>query len=105
MKSLFYKAKEEGKDLIKCLMIYYSTPLSGSLQSPRQILQSRSARSDLPMSNAARQEPGLQSEQLGNVNKNENFLHITYILVKRSCIKMLQASDGTLPLLPPYGHS
>ena len=34
VKSLFYKAKEEGKDLFKCLMIYHNTPLSGSLQSP-----------------------------------------------------------------------
>ena len=32
VKSLFYKAKEEGKDLFKCLMIYHNTPLSGSLQ-------------------------------------------------------------------------
>ena len=46
--SLFYKAKEEGTDLLKCIMIYCNTPLSGSLQSPMQILQSRSARSDLP---------------------------------------------------------
>ena len=29
IKSLFYKAKEEGKDLFKCLMIYCSTPLQG----------------------------------------------------------------------------
>ena len=31
VKSLFYKAKEERKDLFKCLMIYFITPLSGSL--------------------------------------------------------------------------
>ena len=55
IKCFFYKEKEEGKDLFKCLMIYHNTPLSGSLQSPMQILQSRSARSDLPMSNAVRQ--------------------------------------------------
>ena len=51
--SLFYKAKEEGKDFYKCLMIYHNTPLTGSLQSSMQILQGRNARSDLPMSNAA----------------------------------------------------
>ena len=28
VKSLFYKAKEEGKDLFKCLMIYHNTCLS-----------------------------------------------------------------------------
>ena len=45
-----------------------------------QILQSRCARSDLPMSNTARQRVGLQSEKLRNVNKNEHLpshdLHI-----------------------------
>ena len=72
VKSLFYKAKEEGKDLFKCLTIYCNTPLSGTSQSLMQILQSRSARSDVPMSNAARQQLGLQPEKLRNVNKNEH---------------------------------
>ena len=31
VKSLFYKAKEEGKDFYKCLMIYNNTPLTGCL--------------------------------------------------------------------------
>ena len=31
VKNLFYKAKEEGKDLFKCLMIYHNTTLSGTL--------------------------------------------------------------------------
>ena len=30
IKNLFYKAKEEGQDLHKCLMIYRNTPLSSS---------------------------------------------------------------------------
>ena len=80
VKSLFYKAKEEGKDLFKCLMIDYNTPLSGSLQSLMEMLQSRSATSDLPLSNAARQQFGLQSEKCRNVNKYEHLpshdLHI-----------------------------
>ena len=49
VKGLFYKAKEEGKDFFKCLMIYHNTPLTGSMQSPMQILQGKNARSDLPM--------------------------------------------------------
>ena len=53
-------------------MIYCNTPLNSSLQSQMQTLQSRSARFDLPMSNAARQQLGLQSEKLTNVNKNEH---------------------------------
>ena len=32
VKSLFYKAKEGGKDFFTCLNIYCNTPLSGSLQ-------------------------------------------------------------------------
>ena len=80
VKSLFHKAKEEGKDLFKYLMIICNTPLSGSLQSLMQILQSRSIRSDLPMSNTAGQQLGLQPEKLRNPNKNEHLpspdLHI-----------------------------
>ena len=72
VKSLFYEAKEEGKDLFKCLMIYCNTPLSDSLQSPMQILCNGSTRSDLPMSNAARQQLGLQPAKLRTVNKNEH---------------------------------
>ena len=30
VKSLFYKDKEEGKDLFKCLMIYHNTPLQAA---------------------------------------------------------------------------
>ena len=72
VKSLFCKAKEEGKDLFKCLMIYHSTPLNGSLQSLMQILQNRCTRSDLPVSNAARQQLGLQPEKLKTVYNNEH---------------------------------
>ena len=59
VKKLFYKAKEEGKNLFKCLMVYCNTPLSKTLQSPMQILSSRSERSDLPISNAARKQIGI----------------------------------------------
>ena len=80
VKTLFYKAKEEGKDLFKYLVIYCNTPLSGSLQSLMQILQSRNIISDLPMSNAARQQLDPQSEKLRNVNTNAHLpshdLHI-----------------------------
>ena len=58
--SLFYKAKEEGKDVFKCLMIYHNAPSSSSLKSLMQILQSRSARSDLPMSNVAKKQLGFR---------------------------------------------
>ena len=72
VKNLFYNAKEEGKDPFKSLMIYLNTPLTISLQSQMQFLQSRSARSDLPMSNAVRKQLGLDSELLRNKHKNEH---------------------------------
>ena len=71
VKNLFYKAQEEGKDLYHSLMVYRNTPLSSNLQSPMQILASRSARSDLPMSNAARKQKGLDCEQLRAQHRNE----------------------------------
>ena len=52
-------------------MIYCNTPLSGSLQSLMQILQSRCARSDIPLSTAARKQLGLQSEKLRTVYKDD----------------------------------
>ena len=64
VKNLFYKAKEEGKDLFKCSMVYCNTLLSNTLQSPMQILASRSARSDLPISNTARKQLGIDCENL-----------------------------------------
>ena len=45
-----------------------------------QILQSSCSRSDLPMSNAARQQLGLQSEDLRKADKHEHVLHMTTIL-------------------------
>ena len=70
IKKLILQSKRRGKDLLKCLMIYHNTPLNGSLQSLMQILQSRHARSDLPMSNTARYQLGLQPEKLRTVCKN-----------------------------------
>ena len=69
MKSLFCKAKEEGKDFYKCLIIHCIIPLTSNMQSPMQILQGRNARSDLPMSNVARKQLGIQPEEIGNSDK------------------------------------
>ena len=52
-------------------MMYHNTLLTSSLQSPMQILQSRSARSDLFMSNVARKHLGFEPEQFRNKDKNE----------------------------------
>ena len=61
VKNLFIKAHEEGTDYQKGLMIYRNTPLDDSMLSPMQILQGRAARSDLPMSYAAKVKYGLAS--------------------------------------------
>ena len=63
VKNLFIKAHEEGTNYQKVLMIYRNTPLDDSLLSPMQILQGRAARSDLPMSYAAKVKFGLASGQ------------------------------------------
>ena len=54
VKNLFNKARDEGTDIHKSLMIYCNTPLTSTSQSPMQMLQQRSVRSQLPMSNAAK---------------------------------------------------
>ena len=51
-------------------MIYHNTPLTGSMQSPVQILLGRNARSDLPMSNSARKQLGIQPEVIRNSDKH-----------------------------------
>ena len=68
---LFYKAKEEGTNLYQSLMIYHNTPTIKQLGSPMQMLQSRSTRSQLLMSNTARRQLGLSPEQLRVKTKNE----------------------------------
>ena len=71
VKNLFYKANEEDKDPFKNLMIYHNNSLTSSLQSQMQTLQSRSARSDLPMSKVARKQLCLDSELRRNKHKHE----------------------------------
>ena len=73
VKNLFIKAHEEGTDYQKALMIYRNTPLDDNLISLMQILQGRTARSDLPMSYAAKVKFGLASGQpsLSRPEKNE----------------------------------
>ena len=70
VKNLFYKAGKEGTDLHKSLMIYSNIPLTSNLQSLMEMLQNRSARSQLPMSNVARRQLGLSPQQLRVETKN-----------------------------------
>ena len=71
VKNVFYKAREEGIDLHKSWIIYHNTPLTSNLQSPMQMLQNRSARSQLPVSNVARRQLGLSPQQFRVETKNE----------------------------------
>ena len=96
---LFYGIKEEGRDTFKGLMIYGNTALSSSLQSLMQILQSRTARLNLPMSNAARNQLGLGSELLRNKHKNEHLPSYVLQLGQDVMFQMQQVSgDFKLPL-------
>ena len=52
-------------------MIYHNTPLASTSKSPKQMLQQRSARSQLPMSNAAGRWLGITAEQWPT-NKNQH---------------------------------
>ena len=80
VKNLFYKAREEGAELYKALMIYCNMPLTGNLQSLMQILQNRVARSQLPMSNNAQRQLGLEAEKVRTKTTNENLpLHDLYL--------------------------
>ena len=45
-------------------------PPTGILQLPMQIVQGRSARSDLPISNTARKQLEIQPEMLSNIDKH-----------------------------------
>ena len=79
VKNLFYRVKDEGSDIYKCLMIYCNTPLANMAKSPMQMLQQRSARSQLPMSNAACRQLGVAAEQT-TATKNQHLpLHDLHI--------------------------
>ena len=62
--NLFYKAPDEGTDIHKYLMIYCNTPLASKSNSPMQMLQQRSARLQLLISNVAKRQLGIAVEQL-----------------------------------------
>ena len=70
VKNFFYKANKEGVDINKYSMIYHNTPLACTSKSPMQMLQQRSARSQLPMSNAARRRLGIVAEQPPRKNQH-----------------------------------
>ena len=79
VKNLFYKVKDEGTDIYKCLMIYHNTPLQSTSKSLMQMLQQRSARSQLTMLNAAHRQLGIAAEQT-TANKNQHLpLHNPHI--------------------------
>ena len=70
VKNLFHKATDEEADIDKYLMIYHNTPLASTSKSPMQMLQQRSARSQLPMSNVAIRRLGIVAEQQPSKNQH-----------------------------------
>ena len=75
-------------DINKYLMIYCNTLLASTSKSPMQMLQQRSARSQLPMSNAARRRFGIAAEQ--TLRKNQHLpshdFHIGQHVICQSAI-------------------
>ena len=94
IKNWFHKVKEEGQDLHKCLMIYRNTPQSSHLQTPMQILSSRSTRFTLPLSNVAKREMGIQSEELRSKQKNQHLSTHDLSLHQTVIIQEQQAKNG-----------
>ena len=87
------------KSFFKCLMIYHNTPLTGSMQSQMQILQGRNARSNLPMSNTARKQLGIQPEIARNTDKHPALpthdLHVGQQEILKSFFKCLMIYHNT----------
>ena len=95
VQNLFYKAKEEGANIDKYLMIYHNTPLASTSKSPMQMLQQRSARSQLPMSNVARRRLGIVAEQEQQPHKNQHLpSHDFHIGQDVSCVRVLSHWPG-----------
>ena len=70
VKNLFHKVTDKGADIDKYLMIYCNTPLASTSKSPMQMLQQRSARLQLPMSNVVRRRLGIVIEQQPSTNQH-----------------------------------
>ena len=94
VKNLFHKAKEEGADIEKYLMIYCNTPLASMSKSPMQMLQQRSARLQLPMSNAARRRLGIVTEH--QPHKNQHLQSHNFHIGQDVLCQSLSLKDGSL---------
>ena len=107
VKNLFYKVKDEGTDIYKCLMIYHNTLLESTSKSPMQMLQQRSARSQLPMLNAACRQLGIAAEQTTG-NKNQHLpshdLHIEQEVIYQDSVTK-RWSLATIKALCPEPRS
>ena len=84
VKNLFYKAQEEGTDLYKSMMIYRNTLLSNRLQSPMQILQSQTARTQLPMSNFGKSTTWTRIRAIENEQQEWTFAP-TWLTYRSKC--------------------
>ena len=104
IKNLFHKAKEEGQSPYTTIMVYRNIPMNGSLQSPMQSLQGRQAHTDLPLLNAAKVKMSINhiprpfAEILHVKDKSFPPPHMTYPLVRMSCIESQMIEDAIQPL-------
>ena len=104
IKNLFHKVKDEGTNIHKCFMIYCNTPLTSTSKSPMKMLQQRSARSQLPMSNVARRQLGIVVEQ-PSTKKTNIYHHMISISDKKLCVKTPLLGDGVLQQLKLYAQN
>ena len=88
VKNIFYKAKDEGTDIHKCLMIYHNTPLASTSKLPMQMLQQRSEDHNYQCwkQHEDNLELPLNKHQQAKTN---TYLHTIYTLDKRLCVKTL----------------
>ena len=94
IKNMFHKAKEDGKDMFKCLIIYHNTPLSSNLNllCKYYIIDAQDQTCQCLMwqdTNLVWSQSSLEANTRMNI-----CLHMTYTWVSMSCFKIQQTSGG-----------
>ena len=70
LKACSTKLRRKAKIFLQVSYDIPQYPLTGTMSSPLQILQGTNARSDMPMSNAAMKQLGIQPEVIRNIDKH-----------------------------------
>ena len=70
LKACSTKLRRKAKIFLQVSYDIPQYPLTGTMSSPLQILQGTNSRSDMPMSNAAMKQLGIQPEVIRNIDKH-----------------------------------